>query len=238
LTTGSALAADKLELQQKEVQESSGSWLIKVRIELPKPPSMVSISVNVTFAKVMTYERAILQKGKAPVLNKLRVDPAQTQCFPMIVHFADTSGKVFKATTYEFDVKRAAGFFEAGEYLIKIAGPDGEIGVAQRLVLNGDNEPVYRGPIEFVEQVGDAGAPAKKDDGPSTGPENPDVAPIGSATSLIPTTAYDKTPEEELKSRPKGCGCDIAASPFSTNVAWTLVGLGALVATSRRRTRS
>ncbi len=238
LTTGMASGAGKLELQHKEIQESSGSWLIKVRIELPKPPSMVSVSVNVTFSKVMIYERAIMEKGKPPVLNRLRVDPAQTQSFPMIVHFADTSGKVFKATKYEFDVKRASGYFEAGEYLVRISGPDGEIGTPQRVVLNGENEPVYRGAIEFIEQVGDAGATTKKDNGPVTAPENPDVAPIGSATSLIPTTAYEKTPEEELKSRPKGCGCDIAGTPFSPGVAWTALGLGALIAVSRRRSRS
>ena len=237
LTTPAALAAGKLEVRNKEVQESSGEWQIKIRIDVPKLPSTIHVPMNVTFSKVMIFERAIMEKGKPPVLNKLRVDPAQSQSFSLIVDFADTSGKVFKATKYEFGVKRASGFFEAGEYLMKIAGPDGEVGTAQRVVLNGDNEPVYRGPIDFIEQIGDAGV-AKKESGPVTAPESHEVAPIGSATSLIPSSAYEKTPEEELRSRPKSCGCDIPGSPISSNVAWTAFGLGAIVVLSRRRNTS
>ena len=233
-----AVAAGKLEVQGKEIQESQGEWQIKLRIDLPKPPSLLDVSMNATFSKVMVYERAIMEKGKAPVLNKLRVDPAQTQSFMLVVHFADTSGAVFKATKYAFPVKRSSGFFEAGEYLMRLTGPDGDIGVAQRVVLNGENEPVYRGPIEFIEQVGDAGT-TKKENGPVTAPESHEVAPIGNASSLIPNSAYEKTSEEELRTRPKGCGCDVAGSSSNglSNVAWTAMGLGALAVFSRRRNR-
>ncbi len=239
LTTAvpTSLAAGKIEVQGKEIQESGGEWQIKMRIDLPKAPSMLSVSMNATFSKVMVYERAIMEKGKPPVLNKLRVDPAQTQSFSMIVHFADTSGKVFKSTKYEFPVKRSSGFFEAGEYLMRLTGPEGDIGVAQRVILSGENEPVYRGPIEFIEQVGDAGT-TKKENGPVTAPESQEVAPVGTASSLIPGNAYDKTPDEELKTRPKGCGCDVAGGPASSNIAWTAMGLGALLVFSRRRSRS
>jgi len=58
---------------------------------------------------------------------------------------------------------------EAGEYEVTLSGSDGEIGVAQRLVLEGDNPPVYRGAIEF-----EAAKPGKK--------RGPKIEAVGSDT--------------------------------------------------------
>jgi len=169
------------------------------------------------------------------------------------VDFADASGKVFKSTYFEFDLARKDGYFEAGEYLVTLAGADGEVGVAQRLALKGDNPPVYRGAMDFtadtksqkqrgpkIESVSsglDGGPQSGANDTSSAGPASTDVAASGPAPDMVPSSAYNRTSDEEaVQDHPKGCGC-IAAGLERTSTAGaalSLLGLGLVFARRRK----
>jgi hypothetical protein len=70
---------------------------------------------------------------------------------------------------------------------------------------------------------------------PST--QSQEVAPSGSAAPFIPPDAYNKTPEEEVKTRPAGC-CGVAGShgDYGTG-AMAAFAFGAAVMFARRRRR-
>jgi MYXO-CTERM domain-containing protein len=214
-----------------------------------------------TFSKEAVDERDIMSKGAEPEHHRMVLDTSPKQIVSLDVDFADPSGKVFKSTYFEFDLARKDGYFEAGEYQVALSGPDGAVGGAQKLILKGDNPPVYRGAMDFS---GDAKAQKKKKAGPnieavssgldggsgpsgdqaapaSAGPASTEVAPSGPAPEMVPSTAYNHTAEEEaLGDHPKGCGCRAAgfggAPAFGTTL--TLIGLGLVAARRRRNARS
>jgi hypothetical protein len=232
----SALAAGNFSIKTTEVSEGSGEWHIKVRIDLARAPSMMHTPMRFTFSKEAVDERAIMSKGAEPVHHRMVLDVPPKQIQSLDVDFADASGKVFKSTYFEFDLRRDSGYFEAGEYLVTLSGPDGDVGSAQKLTLKGDNPPVYRGAMDFsadpkasktskqkgprIEAVSsglDGGAQkvASNDDpssggggGSSAAPSSTDVSAEGDAPSMIPKGAFNKTAEEEgVKDHPRGCGC-------------------------------
>ncbi len=243
-------------LKTTSVDEKNGEWHIKVRIDLNRAPAMMHTPMRVTFSKEAVDERAIMTKGAEPVHHRMVLDIPAKQIVSMDVDFADASGKVFKSTFFEFDVKRADGYFEAGEYLVSLSGPDGDIGGTQRLTLKGDNPPVYRGAMDFSEnkqtQRGpkmeavssglDAGGPKSSNDdsAPAAAQVAGAVAPVGSGGSMIPSDAYKSTAEEEaVKGHPQGCGCivtGLGGSPVGGGFA-IAVGFG-LAAARRRRSRA
>ncbi|MBV9949363.1 MAG: hypothetical protein JOZ69_21145, partial [Myxococcales bacterium] len=137
-------------LKTNEATERNGEWHIKVRIDLPRPPPMMHTPMRFTFSKEVVDERAIMSKGAEPVHHRVVLDTPTKQIVGLDVDFADASGKVFKSTYFEFDLKRSDGYFEAGEYVVGLSGPDGEVGGNQKLTLKGDNPPVYRGAMDFA----------------------------------------------------------------------------------------
>ena len=264
LVTGVALAAGNFSIKTPEVSESSGEWHVKVRIDLARPPPMIHTPMRFTFSKEAVDERAIMSKGAEPVHHRMVLDVTPKQIVSMDVDFADPSGKVFKSTYFEFDLRRDGGYFEAGEYLVTLSGGDGDVGSAQRLTLKGDNPPVYRGAMDFsvdpkaakkkaqkgpriesvssgldggsqeVAQNGDQGG-----GGGSAAPASTDVEAEGTAPGMIPQGAYNKTPEEEaLRDHPKGCGCTAAGLETGSLASAGLGALGALglVVARRRKT--
>jgi hypothetical protein len=212
------------------VSESNGEWHVKVRIDMARAPGMMHIPMRFTFSKEVVDERAIMSKGADPVHHRMVLDTAPKQIQSMDVDFADASGKVFKSTYFEFDLRRDGGYFEAGEYVVSLSGPDGDVGGSQKLTLTGDNPPVYRGAMDFAS--GDSGKKkgniqsvssgldggqqvASNDDssGSSAAPGNTDVAPEGNGGSMVPGSAYNKTAEEEaVQGHPSGCGCHVVGS--------------------------
>ncbi len=134
-----------------ESTESNGQWHLKVRIDLSRAPSMMHTPMRFTFSKQAVDERSIMSKGAQPEHHRMVLDTQPKQIVSMDVDFADPSGKVFKSTYFEFVVERSSGYFEAGEYVVALSGPDGDIGSAQKLVLKGDNPPVYRGAMDFTD---------------------------------------------------------------------------------------
>ncbi len=255
----SAWAAGNFTIKTTTVAESNGEWHIKVRIDLPRAPGMMHIPMRFTFSKEAVDERAIMSKGADPVHHRMVLDTPPKQIQSLDVDFADASGKVFKSTYFEFDLQRATGYFEAGEYLVALSGPDGDVGGSQKLTLTGDNPPVYRGAMDFggpdpkkkgnIQSVSsgiEAGAPGAPGGGDGTGddsnsaaPASTDVAPIGNGGDMVPSSAFNKTSEEEgVKDHPKGCGCVEAGldptSALGGGLALTAVGLAF---GARRRSR-
>jgi hypothetical protein len=250
-------------LKTPSVDEKSGEWHIKVRIDMARAPSMMHTPMRLTFSKEAVDERSIMSQGAEPVHHRMVLDTAPKTIVSMDVDFADASGKIFKSTLFEFDLQRAQGFFEAGEYTAALAGPDGDVGSAQKLVLKGDNPPVYRGAMDFsgndkgggkkkgvkIQSVnsgldggGGSGGTGDDSDKPvAAAPTTTDVAPVGNAPSMVPDSAYNKTTEEVgVKDHPQGCGCieaGLAESPFGTSAALVLGTLGALGLAIARRGR-
>jgi hypothetical protein len=257
VTANRALAAGpgNFSIKTPSVDEKTGEWHIKVRIDLPRAPGMMHTPMRFTFSKEAVDERSIMSKGAEPVHHRMVIDTPPKQIVGMDVDFADASGKVFKSTYFEFDLQRRNGYFEAGEYLCSLSGPDGEVGVAQKLTLKGDNPPVYRGEMNFaggsdskkqkgpkIENVSngiDGGTEVAQNDtsGPSAAPQSTDVAASGSAPDMIGQGAYSKTPEEEaVHEHPSGCGCVAAGlGGGSAAGAAALAGLALAVASRRRR---
>jgi len=193
-----------------------------------------------------------MTKGAEPEHHRMVIDTPPKQIVSMDVDFADASGKVFRSTYFEFDLQRASGYFEAGEYLMTLEGPDGEVGAAQRLVLKGDNPPVYRGAMVFdakatkqrgprIESVSsglDGGALSGDSNDTSTSAASAQVAPVGSAPDMVPSTAYTKTPEEEaVQGHPSGCGCIVVGLEAGgvAGPSAALLGLGFIAARRRRK---
>jgi hypothetical protein len=245
LVSGRAQASSYT-LKTPEVTESGGQWHIKVRIDLSHPPAMMHTPMRFTFSKEAVDERAIMSKGADPVHHRVVLETAAKQIVGLDVDFADPSGKVFKSTYFEFDLARKDGYFEAGEYEMTLSGADGDIGGAQKLVLKGDNPPVYRGAMDFaadpksakkkgpkMEAVGsglDAGSDevAQNDTPVSAGPASTDVATAGPAPDMVPKGAFNSTAEEEaVKDHPSGCGCIVAGADGGIPWSHGLLGAGA-----------
>jgi hypothetical protein len=256
LVTGSAFASSYA-IKTPEVTEANGNWHIKVRIDLSRPPAMMHTPMRFTFSKEAVDERAIMSKGAEPQHHRVVLETSQKQIVGLDVDFADPSGKVFKSTYFEFDLARKEGYFEAGEYLVTLAGPDGDVGVAQRLTLKGDNPPVYRGAMDFASDPKaqkkkgpkmenfsnglDGGNELAQNDVPAAAaPQSTDVVASGPAPDMVPKGAFNSTSEEEaVKDHPSGCGCIAAgvdgASPWSRGLLG--VGAAALVAAALMRRR-
>src|SRR5579872_2734718 len=141
--TAAAAGPGQLTLKTPSVDEKGGEWHIKVRIDLARAPSMMHTPMRFTFSKEAVDERAIMSQGAEPQHHRMVIDTPAKQIQSLDVDFADASGKIFKSTIFEFDLRRKEGYFEAGEYTMQLAGPDGDVGSAQKLVLKGDNPPVY-----------------------------------------------------------------------------------------------
>jgi hypothetical protein len=241
-----------LSIKTPEVTEKNGEWHIKVRIDLPRAPSMMHAPMRFTFSKEAVDERAIMSKGAEPVHHRVVLETAVKQIVGLDVDFADASGKVFKSTYFEFDLKRADQYFEAGEYLVGLSGPDGDVGSNQRLTLKGDNPPVYRGAMEFTDKPTKQKGPkiqavssgldggdqeVAQNDKPAAALPAGDVAPAGTASEMIPKSSYNKTAEEETVRPPSGCGC-FTAGRVQTSIAGAAVamlGLGLVLGRRRRR---
>jgi MYXO-CTERM domain-containing protein len=241
-----AYAVGSFKLKSNEIQEGGASgWHLFVTIELPRPPLTAHQTMKFQFTKTAVYERALIDGHNDPVLNKQALSNQQPSYESLDVDFADPSGKIFKATRFDFYLTRARDF-EAGEYKVELRTADGTtVGAAQNLILKGDNPVVDRRAIAFnaekkpIKKIegNDAGANQAKNDEPVAAANmGGEVAASGSAKPFIPKEAYEKTPEEEIKSRPKGCGCDI---PGETDghalLPLAAIGLGLIVHRRRRQ---
>lgn len=246
LFAGDARAAGSFKLKNSEVQEVSGAWHLYVTLELPKAPLTAHQPMRFSFVKTAVFERTLMDGHADPVPTRQPVNDTTASVEALDVDFADASGKIYKKTIFDFGLTRTRGF-EAGEYTVEVRTADGtQIGSKTRLVLKGDNPVVDRRsiafdakkPIKKVEGV-DAGAQPKNDDQPAAAdPGNGEVQATGTAEPFIPKEGYEETDEEKIKTRPKGCGCEVPGHGSSGALTWgaplVVIGLGALVARRRR----
>lgn len=242
-----AHAVGTFKLKSTEASEVSGAWHIYVTLELPKPPLTAHQSMKFLFTKTMAYERALIDGHTEPVVNRQALQNQTPSVESLDVDFADPSGKVFKGTRFDFGLTRARGY-EAGEYKVEVKTSDGTtVGAPQNLILKGDNPVVDRRAMAFnakepgvkkVEGYDGGTGPKPNDDGPAAANNMGEVAPSGTAKPFIPKEGYDKTPEEEIKQRPSGCGCDIPGGFGVGALYWAapLAGVG-LALMRRRRAR-
>lgn len=241
-TTASASGVFKLKTTQ--VSESGGQWHIFVTIELPRAPATAHVPMRFIFTKEMVFERALVDGHDQPVLNRIALVNQNPSVESVDVNFADGSGKIFKGTRFDFSLSRDHGY-ESGEYKVQLRTSDGvDIGGAQHLSLNGDNPVVDRRSMTFGAApaskkiptiINDGGAAPGPDDSDSPSTQSQDVAPTGLAAPFIPADAYNKTPEEEIKTRPAGC-CGVAGSrgDYGTGAMAAFV-FGVAVMFGRRR---
>ncbi len=243
-----AAAAGSFKLQSSEVNEVSQQWRIRVRIELPKAPLTAHQSMKFVFTKTMVYERSLVDGKSEPVLNRTPLQN-QTPSFESLdVDFADATGKIFKTTFFDFALTRARDY-EAGEYKVELRMADGtNIGTPQTLILKGDNPVVDRRAITFnakeksIKKVEgyDAGANQAKneDNTPAAVSNNGEVTPTGTAKPFVAQEGYQPTEEEQIKTRPKGCGCDVPGVADTSALLALLPLAGVGLAAFRRRRRA
>ena len=238
-----ASALGTFKLKSNEATEVSGAWHIYVTIELPKPPLTAHQTMKFNFTKTVAYERALIDGHNEPVLNRQPLQNQSASIESLDVDFADPSGKIFKGTPFDFGLTRTRGY-EAGEYKVELKTSDGTtVGAAQNLILKGDNPVVDRRAIAFnakesgVKKVDgvDAGSKvAQNDDTPAANNSMGEVTPTGTAQPFIAKEGLEKTPEEEIKTRPKGCGCSLPGGVDTGTLFW-LAPLAGLAALARRR---
>jgi hypothetical protein len=247
-----AHAAGSFKLKTTTVSEASSSWHLFVKLELGHAPITAHVPMKFLFTKEAVFERDLVDgHGDTPVTNQMVLTNQTPNVESLDVDFADGSGKIFKGTNFDFSLARDRGY-EAGIYKVEVRTTDGiNIGSPQRLTLNGDNPVVDRRSITFNATGKSKKIPTLGLDGGSNGPPQSDdtpaqsteVAPSGSAAPFIPQDAYQKTPEEEVKTRPSGCGCVVVGADRGETGLAGLAGLGfgltlALSASRRRRKRS
>lgn len=245
-----AHAAGSFKLKTTTVSEVGGSWHLFVKVELPRPPATAHVPMKFLFTKEAVFERDLVDgHGDTPVTNQMVLTNQTPSVESLDVDFADASGKVFKGTNFDFSLARDRGY-EAGIYKVEVRTSDGiNIGSGQRLTLNGDNPVVDRRSITFSANPKSKKIPTLGLDAGSNGPAQEDtptqtteVAPAGSAAPFIPNDAYQKTPEEEIKTRPSGCGCVTAGASSGVGFGGVAFGvalvLGAGARFGRRRQRA
>jgi hypothetical protein len=249
-----AHAVGTFKLKSTEAAEVSGGWRLFVTIELPKAPLTAHQTMKFLFTKTAVYERSLVDGKSEPVMNRQALQNQQPSVESQDVDFADPSGKIWKGTRFDFMLKRPNGY-EAGEYKVELRTSDGTtIGQPMNVTLKGDNPVVDRRAMAFnakeksVKKVDayDAGANQAKNDDPA--PANPnlngpsEVTPTGTATGFVPKEGMDETEEEKIKTRPKGCGCEVVGLPLASGPGAAVfflvpvVGIG-LFAARRRSSR-
>jgi MYXO-CTERM domain-containing protein len=246
LVSSAARAAGTFKLRSTEVNEVSGAWHIYCTVELPKAPSHAHQTMRFVFTPTAVYERSLIDGHNEPVTNRQALQNQSPSSASLDIDFADPSGKIWKGTHFDFGLTRTKGY-QAGEYEVKLRTSDGvDVGGAVRLTLKGDNPVVDRRAITFnakeksikkVDTGLDGGTIAKATvDDTAASPMSSDVQPSGKSEPFVPQSAYNKTAEEEVKERPKGCGCTVPGSAGG-GIAWLLVpGLaGIAIAVARRR---
>jgi hypothetical protein len=242
-----AHAVGTFKLKSTEATEVSGAWHLYVTIELPKAPLTAHQSMKFLFTKTVAYERSLIDGHAEPVINRQALQNQTPSIESLDVDFADPSGKIFKGTRFDFGLTRTRGY-EAGEYKVEVRTSDGTtIGATANLILKGDNPVVDRRAMAFnakeksIKKVEgyDAGANQAKNDDPA--PSNPngpsEVTPTGTATGFVPKEGMEETEEEKIKTRPKGCGCEVPGKTGPGTALLFLVPiLGVGVIAARRRT--
>jgi len=231
-----AAAYGNYHVRSTDVQESGGQWHIYLRMDLPRAPALAHTPMRFLFTEETQYERALTDNSKDPVLNRIPLQNQLPKVESLDVDFSDATGKVFKTTNYDFSLTRARGY-EAGEYKMQIRMADGtDIGGSTTVILRGDNPVVDRRSITFSAKPKDEHKDKQvAQNDTSAVPTSTDVAAVGTPPPFIPPEGFQKTDEEQIHTKPGGCGCDVPGQTTSTLAVFgSVIGLAALAARRRR----
>ena len=232
-----AAAYGTYRLRSTEANEAGGQWHIYLRIDLPSAPSLPHMPMKFSFTELTEYERALTDASKDPVINRIPMQNQIPKVESLDVDFADSTGKIFKTTNYDFSLTRARGY-EAGEWKFQLRTADGtDVGQPQTITLHGDNPVVDRRSISFSakpKEKKDAGTEVAQND-TNTAPTTTEVTPVGTAPPFVPPEGFQKTDEEQIHTKPGGCGCDVPGSTQSGIAIFvTAIGLATLVLRKKR----
>jgi hypothetical protein len=252
---GTAFAAGSISYAKKEIQESGGGWHLMMTIVYGGKPATPHIPMRFTFTPTAIYENYLddahgdkPQKRNIPLVGQMPLNES------VDVDFADTRGKLYDRTKFDFTISRAHNF-SAGEYSVTVHRTDGaQVGTAQTLRLTGDNPVIDRRAISFVasgkkdkDKDKDKAAPAAADpaaapaDGKTAAAAEGDKAATPAAdTAGAPSPGEpgnDPAAQEKVPPSSKGCGCRTVGGDVSSplgSLAFAAAGL-ALWRSRRRR---
>jgi len=132
---------------------------------------------------------------------------------------------------------------------VQLRTSDGvDVGGAVMLTLKGDNPVVDRRAMNFsagqngIRKVdngldGGSAPPQNNEFGDTASNASGDVAASGSAAPFIPASAFEKTPEEEIHTKPGGCGCSVPGLGTNANLLFMAGPLAVLALVVVRRKR-
>jgi MYXO-CTERM domain-containing protein len=253
LSAGTALAAGSITYSKTRIQESNGGWNLQMTIIYGGKPALAHVPMRFTFTPAAFFESYLDDKhGDKPQKRTIPLVGQTPLNESVDVDFADTRGKIFDRTRFDFTISRSHNF-SAGEYDVVVHRADGaQIGGKQKLILEGDNDVIDRRAISFVDSS------KKKDNKPVTSataaPAGTDSAP---ASEGAPAAAAEGTPDPASSASPpaeeapdptaaakvppggsKGCGCRTAANPTSSSSAVSALALAGVAFLRVRGRRS
>ncbi|HMI88516.1 MAG TPA: hypothetical protein VK550_30750 [Polyangiaceae bacterium] len=253
LSAGTALAAGSITYSKTRIQESNGGWNLQMTIIYGGKPALAHVPMRFTFTPAAFFESYLDDKhGDKPQKRTIPLVGQTPLNESVDVDFADTRGKIFDRTRFDFTISRSHNF-SAGEYDVVVHRADGaQIGGKQKLILEGDNDVIDRRAISFVDSS------KKKDNKPVTSataaPAGTDSAP---ASEGAPAAAAEGTPDPASSASPpaeeapdptaaakvppggsKGCGCRTAANPTSSSGAVSALALAGVAFLRVRGRRS
>jgi len=247
LTLGSAEAAGSISYSRKEIHESNGGWHLMMTLVYGGKPATAHVPMRFTFTPISIYENYLddphgekPQKRKIALIGQVPINES------VDVDFADSRGKLFDRTRFDFTITRAHGF-SAGDYTVAVHRSVGaQIGATQTLSLLGDNPVIDRRTMSFVGNIkkdkpaaqGAASDPAADPAAaaePAAAPAAAGQAAEGSGETLPGDPPADPAAAEKVPPSSRGCGCRLA--PNASGFASWLPAVGALALWRLRRRR-
>lgn len=246
-----AHAVGSAKLNSNTVDEIGGAWRIRITLDLGKAPTIGHVPLKFIFTRTALFERSLVDGSKEPVNNRVSLQNQPPNVESMDVNFSNAMGKIWKGTSFDFSLPRDRGY-EAGEYKLQVRTTDGtDIGGPMNVTLKGENKVVDRRSMTFeakkkgiekVDDGSDPNKPKKEENDTKFAMQSQEVEASGPPPAFVNKEAFNKTDEERIKDRPKGCGCDVPGSdvPGGSRVSWFAAPATLLLALSlafRRRSR-
>lgn len=243
LVTSSAFARGSVRLNKTKITEDDGEWKLSFTVDYGSTPHLAHVPMVFSFKQTTLYERYVDDTtGDDPAVRRVPVQNATPIDLPMDVGFSDMSGKMFKVTKFKMKLTREHDF-EAGEYQLKVRlAAGGAVGRPIKIILDGKNKVINRKSIEFSApppKKGKENGKPKEQDGPqpASGPAEdfgPDLSDIPDISDAEAEAIEDANTPDGVEPKQGGCGCELPGSPPAPGTAWSLLGLGAVLALRRR----
>jgi MYXO-CTERM domain-containing protein len=248
LALQSAWAAGSITYAKTHITESGGGWHLQMTIVYGGKPALAHVPMRFSFTPVAFYESYLDDKhGDKPQKRTIQLVGQTPLNESVDVDFADTRGKIFDRTRFDFTISRSHNF-AAGEYNVVVHRADGvQLGTPTKLSLEGDNPVIDRRAISFVDSS------KKKDNNPVTAATAAPAATDSTPAAEAPAAAAESTPDPassagaaeetpdptaaaKVPPGSHGCGCRMAGD--TTSPAGALLALGLVGVTFLRVRRS